>query len=335
MTDTILVPDAPDISGLTFRRFRGESDFPVMVDIANRSKEADGVEFTYTLEDKVNYYRYLSTFDAYQDMLFAEMDGGEVIGFGRTWWRQELDGAYLHLFLVRLLPEWREQGIRRAMLRYLERRARQIAAEHPPDTPVILGGWAADTERDWRRVLESAGYEPVRYEFFLLRPDLEDIPALPLPEGVEVRPAQPEHYYRVWKASEEAFQDHWGACAWPDEWFEEWIQEPIFSPELWQVAWDGDEVAGMVLNYISQEENEEYGRARGYTEDIGVRRPWRRRGLARALLARSLRVLKDQGMTEAHLSVDAQNPRGALQLYESLGFRRYKESARYRKALKR
>ena len=64
-----------------------------------------------------------------------------------------------------------------------------------------------------------------------------------------------------------------------------------------------------------------------------MRRPWRRRGLARALIARSFRVVKEQGMTEAALGVDALNPNGALQLYRSMGFEVVKRHTTYRKPL--
>ena len=89
----------------------------------------------------------------------------------------------------------------------------------------------------------------------------------------------------------------------------------------------------MILNFIHEAENREYHRLRGYPETICVRRPWRRRGLARALIARSLQVLKDQGMTEAAPGVDAQNPNGARHLYESMGFRTVKEFVTYRKPM--
>jgi ribosomal protein S18 acetylase RimI-like enzyme len=65
-----------------------------------------------------------------------------------------------------------------------------------------------------------------------------------------------------------------------------------------------------------------------------VRRPWRRRGLARALLVRSFAVLKKRGMAEAALGVDTNNPNGALRLYESVGFRSVKRYATYRKSLR-
>ena len=108
---------------------------------------------------------------------------------------------------------------------------------------------------------------------------------------------QPKQIRLVWNAAKEAFQDALGYSEddWSDARFELWKADPLLRPELWQVAWDGDEVAGMVLNYIIDEENQTYGRSRGYTSVICTRRPWRRRGLARALLARSLKLL-NQGV---------------------------------------
>jgi ribosomal protein S18 acetylase RimI-like enzyme len=90
----------------------------------------------------------------------------------------------------------------------------------------------------------------------------------------------------------------------------------------------------MVLNYIDAAENLAFQRKRGYTENIAVRRAWRRRGIARALIATSLRILKERGMEEAALGVDTQNPSGALQLYESLGYRIVKQYLTYRKKMK-
>jgi mycothiol synthase len=104
-------------------------------------------------------------------------------------------------------------------------------------------------------------------------------------------------------------------------------------PELWQIAWEGDEVVGGVHNYIDKEENEAFNRKWGHTEQIFVRRPWRKRGIAMALIARSLKILREHGMTEATLDVDTENPSGALELYESLGYRPYSEFIFYRKPL--
>jgi mycothiol synthase len=243
------------------------------------------------------------------------------------------DGTRTYCHFALLLPEWREKGIRRAMLFHNERRIREIAVDHPKDNPRFFESWAADTETDWERLLVAASYKSVRYLFKMVRPNLDDIPDVPLPEGIEVRPVRPEHYRKIWDAAGEAFQDHWGATEWRDEWFQQWQEKSYFNPELFQIAWDGDEVVGTVLNYISENENKEFNRKRGYTEEITVRRPWRRKGLARALLARSFKVLKEHGMTEAALAVDAENISGALKLYEDMGFRTVKRHTTYHKPL--
>jgi mycothiol synthase len=331
-SDPIVLPDSPDIPGLTFRRFSGEVDYPAMVSVIDGSKEADQIEHTETLEDIACTYRHLVNCDPYQDVSFAEMTG-KVIGYARVWWIQRSDGTRTYDHFALLLPQWRGKNIRHAMLLHNERRLREIASSHPKDMPRFFEVWAGDAEVDWVSLLTKESYKPIRYSFEMVRPNLEDIPDLPLPEGLEVRPAKPEHYRSIYKAAVEAFQDHWGTTGWREEEFKEWQEQSFFNPDLWQVAWDGDEVAGMILNFIHEKENREFNRKRGYTETICVRRPWRKKGLARALLARSFKVLKDRGMAEAALGVDAENISGALRLYESMGFRTVKRHATYRKPL--
>ncbi len=164
-------------------------------------------------------------------------------------------------------------------------------------------------------------------------PDLDHIPDVPMPEGLEVRPVKPEHYRAIWEATTEAFRDHWGAGDAEEEEFETWINHPLIQPDIWMVAWDGDQVAGSILNYISHDYNARTGRKLGYTETISVRRPWRRRGLARALLARSMQMHKELGMEQTALGVDTENPSGALKLYESMGYMVINKETVYRKKL--
>jgi ribosomal protein S18 acetylase RimI-like enzyme len=51
------------------------------------------------------------------------------------------------------------------------------------------------------------------------------------------------------------------------------------------------------------------------------------------MIARNLALLKARGMTEAALSVDTENPSGALALYERHGFREENRLAVYRSEL--
>jgi ribosomal protein S18 acetylase RimI-like enzyme len=89
----------------------------------------------------------------------------------------------------------------------------------------------------------------------------------------------------------------------------------------------------MVRSYIHPEQNERLGVKRGWVEHISVGRPWRRRGLARALIAASFPLLRARGMTEGALGVDSENETGALRVYERCGFVVVSQSSDYSRTL--
>jgi len=142
----------------------------------------------------------------------------------------------------------------------------------------------------------------------------------PLPEGIEVRPVTREDAHKLWLADHEAFLDHWGGSDSSDSAFNKWVEESTFDPALHVVAYDGDEIAGAVINAIYPEANAKLGVLHGWLDSVFTRRQWRRRGLARVLVARSLVALRDRGMTEGILGVDADNETGALGVYTDNGF---------------
>lgn len=329
---TIQLPDVPVIPSLTFRKFRGEVDYPAMLAVIEGSKETDGIKRTDTLEDIARNYEHPTNCDPLQDVLMAEING-QVIGYNRVFWEKLDDGTRTYTLFGFLLPAWRRQGIGGAMLHHAERRLREIADSHPKDGPRFIQSWAADTEIGTQRLLLSEGYQPVRFSYEMGRDLSESIPEVPMPEGLELRSVKSEHLWLIFDAMNEAFRDHWSHRDLTKEEFRQWMKDPTFDPKHWKIAWNGDQVAGMVLNFINPAENDEYKRKRGYTEGISVRRPWRRRGLARSLLAQSLRYFKQLGMNEAALGVDTENPSGALRLYESVGFQPVKSFIEYRKPL--
>jgi mycothiol synthase len=181
--------------------------------------------------------------------------------------------------------------------------------------------------------LRSEGYVSVRHFYDMVRGTLADLPNAPLPSGLAVRPVQPAHYRAIWEADQDAFHDHWGFMPGTEEEYQRWLAFPYFDPSLWCVAWDGGEVAGQVRSFIMPAENRTFNRQRGYTEDISVRKPWRRRGLARALIGLSFQALRMRGMKEAALRVDTDNESGALRLYACCGFQVAKHSSAYRKPM--
>lgn len=328
----ISVDQMPAVPGLVFRGFRGAEDYPKMVAVINGAKDADGIEWATSAEDTARDYQHLTNCDPATDMIFAQV-ADQVVGYGRCWWYQQIDGTRLYCFFAHLLPQWRDKGIRRAMLNWLHARLRQIAVTHPQEGPRFLQNWCSDTEHHLIGLLESAGFEVVRYGLEMKRPLTGELPFYTLPQELEIRRGTHEEWRRIWEAARESFRDHWGASEWTEDRFTEWQKEPTFNPRLWQIAWHGSEVAGGVLNFIDVKENEEYERLRGYTETIFVRRPWRQQGVAKALISASFQVLKAEGMTEAALGVDADNLSGALHLYRKMGFRKEKQHMTYRKPL--
>jgi ribosomal protein S18 acetylase RimI-like enzyme len=264
-------------------------------------------------------------------MIFAEVDG-ETVAYSGVFWLKNLEGQRIYIHFGFSMPEWRQRGIGRAMLRWCEQRLRQIAAQHPDDGPRYFDTEIVDSQIGAEALVQSEGYKPETYAAIMVRPDLENIPEAPLPDGLEVRPVLPEHYRLIWEAEHEAFRDHWGYSEDANS-YEQFLDQEYFDPSLWRVAWAGDQVAGMVRSFINHRQNTEFNRLRGWTECISVRRPWRRRGLAKSLLVQSLHAVKERSMTEAALGVHTENPNGAFQLYESVGFRVVKKFTIYRKPL--
>jgi mycothiol synthase len=315
----IAVPGAPALADLVFRRFRGEADYPVMVGILDACNAADRLEFINSVEEVAWVFAHLTNCDPCRDMLFADVDG-EAVAFSRVWWVEESTGERLYISLGFVHPQWRHRGLGRAMLGYNEHALRNIARDHPAGIPKVFRVWATDSEEGAQALFATAGYEPVRHYIEMRRPIGRPLPDAPLPEGLEVRPVEPGHIRAIWGAMWEARRDHWGYAEPTEQDYQRWTRGRLFVPSLWKVAWDGEQVAGMVLNRLDQEQNEKYQRKRGYTQDIFVRQPWRRRGLARSLLVQSIQMLREMGMEETALGVDTQNPSGALVLYESVGY---------------
>jgi ribosomal protein S18 acetylase RimI-like enzyme len=333
----LTVPGAPAIPGLAFRPFRGEADYPAMVEILDACNAADRLDYVNTVDEIAWVFDHLTNCDPYRDMLFAEVDG-ESIAFSRVWWIDEaFAGAVQRLYksLGFIDPAWRRKGLGRAMLRYNERRLRAMAQGHPPETEKALRVWASGTEEGARALFAAAGYEPVRHYIMMVRPIGLPLPRAPLPAGLEVRPVEPCHVRDIWEGMWEARRDHWGYVEPAEQDYARWTKGRLFNPRLWKVAWDGEQVAGMVLNRLDRAQNEEHHRHRGYTQDIFVRRPWRRRGLARALLVQSIEMFRQMDMAETALGVDTQNPSGALRLYESLDYREVRRHTFFDKALDR
>ena len=311
------VDERPAIPGLTFRHATPD-DWAALADVVNRSRRADGVDEVHTAASWANEWPESEMFRLERDMLVAEV-GGAIVAEAAGYLVAR-DGALVAESFGSVLPEYRRRGIGTALYRATHARLDAEAASDPRPGPRERRSYALDDETADLALLDANGYVRIRFGFEMRRFLTGALPDHPLPPGLELRPVSADQHRAIFEADDEAFRDHWGHRE-PDEAdFAARFGGPETDTSLWCVAWDGDDVVGSVQNAIYAEENATLGIARGWLDHVSVRRAWRGRGVAKALCAASFRVLRERGMTEAWLGVDAANPTGALALYEGLGF---------------
>ena len=320
-------------TSVELRPFDPGRDFPSVVDLISAAHAHAGFDWFPSVAGLTVEWSPSPSFDPPLDTRIAVEDG-RIVGLVRTSWR-EREAGVVHRIEVWVHPNRQRQGIGRRLLAWAEERGHAVAAgfsDRLAELPHRFGGVTDQDNAAGAGFASSAGYEPFRFHYEMRRALADPIPDAALPDGLEMRPVRPEDHRAIWLADTEAFRDHWDASVVHEEDFVRFFAHPEIDTSIWQVAWAGDEVAGMVINAINPRENERTGVDVGWLDGVSTRRPWRKRGLASALIARSLTVLRDRGMTVAALGVDTENPSGALGLYERFGFRPTRTWAFYRKA---
>lgn len=323
------------MTSLTFRPFQDERDYPLLLDLNLSNRRADKDNQSVTLEMIANALAHMDGLAPQQGVIIALLDGIPA-GYSRLGFYSSSADTSLYYQISFLGEAYRDRGIWQAIIQDNESRLSEIANGQAFVPQRFFQAWTTDKQLTWGSVLEGAGYKVVR-RFNNMMHYLDEIPECPFPSGMEVHPIKPEDMRRVWEAQKEMNDGLFENVAedWLEEKHPEWLEKPEHDPRFWQVAWDSDQLAGMVLARIDEKENAERNRRHGYTEHIYVRPQWRKRGLASALIARSLQVLKGQGMTEAELGVDSENESAAYRLYQSLGYKTFSVDTWYRKALEK
>ena len=208
-------------------------------------------------------------------------------------------------------PEHRGRGLGAALLDRLEARAsdrlRGIASP-------VLHVAVTDTDALAAALVRTRGFERVR-TFRHLKLDLDGSPRDPgePPVGIEIRGIEPgRDLRRVHAILVEAFSREWGYRVIPfDEWVGLEVETASYDPSLWLLATDGNEAVGALSAVVRGD--------RGWVDELGVRAPWRGRGIASALLRRAFATFASRGLARIMLNVDSENSTGAVRLYESVG----------------
>jgi len=195
----------------------------------------------------------------------------------------------------------------------------------------VVRGFVQGDDPVLRPVLEAAGagWKPIRHSF-QMRIDVEgELPEPQWPKGLQPRNLRPGEEERVYEAHQDAFADHWEHHRYS---FDDWRDFNLrhgFDPALWWLVEDGDELAAVSLNAWHFSGDPQFG----WINVLGVRPPWRRRGIGTALLQHSFRDFKALGATRVGLGVDGENTTGAVRLYEQVGMHVVRRNDIYEKTL--
>jgi mycothiol synthase len=309
--------DRAPLPGLILRPATGD-DWAAIADIINAANRGDGLDEVQSAEQIASELPDSDNFQLARDGHIAEVDGVPVgFAIGRKRLRDE---TIIGETWAALHPDWRRRGIGTALFARTRTALAPVLAADPLPYPRELRTWALDVQAADIALIGAEGFVPIRYGFEMRRFISGSLPVHPLPAGLALRPVAERDHRDIFNADVEAFQDHWGHTPGLESDFAARFSGPELDTSLWQVAWDGDQVAGVVMNAIFADENRELGIRRGWLDRVSVRRPWRGIGLAKALCAASFAALRERGIDEAWLGVDAANPTGALALYEGLGF---------------
>jgi mycothiol synthase len=217
-------------------------------------------------------------------------------------------------------PDFAGRGLAQALLVRSEDNARGARVRK-----LKLGAMA---ENDVLRELALRyGYQEARH-YYGMRIDLDPPPTPPVwPAGIKVSTFRPEDARAFHEALGESFEEEWGFHHQPfEEWKRERLEAPATDTSLWFIARDGDEIAAVARC----EPKHEGG---GWIGALGVRKPWRKRGIGFALLQHVFVEFQRRGEPHVGLGVDTENPTGATRLYEQAGMRVVNEDVVYEKEL--
>ena len=218
-------------------------------------------------------------------------------------------------------PEWRRRGIGTALMPWLINRAGELhAAKHPEATGEVTST-RISTNIGAERLFQKFGFEERRYFFDMKRPLDQPVPEVALEGGLRLVPFDTWMDEALRLAHNEVFRDHWGSTPKdPDSWRTWFTGARAIRGGSSYVVLDGDTIAAYVLGYEYEADTEATGIRELYLGQVGTVKSYRGRGLARATLAKVLRKAAQTGYQRSGLGVDADNPTGALGLYERLGF---------------
>ena len=260
---------------------------------------------------------------------------GQIVAYGSLW-DSETTPVY-PWFWGRVHPAYEQQGLGTYLMTWAEERAKNVFKRVPENARVALQSGIIHAHKPSQHLMEKCGLAYIR-SFWRMMIAFDEPPAPAIrPDELTLSTYQDRPNIRaVYRALDEAFHDHWGHVDEPEDiGVERFYQYHIksnknFDPSLWFLLMDGEEIAGFALCSPKRGADDDLG----WINALGVRRPWRRRGLATTLLQHAFHELHQRGKKQAGLGVDASSLTGATDLYIKAGMHVARQFDTYEKELR-
>jgi mycothiol synthase len=223
-------------------------------------------------------------------------------------------------------PSQRGRGLGERLLAWAEEAALPLHRARYPGHPLALSADCPAGQRDALALFAAAGYQQARWFHFMSRDLTSAVPDGRAPEGIRIAGYAAELSETARQIRDEAFGDHWGATPTTAESWQHFVGHERFRPAFSFLAYLGDEPVGVLIAHEYDAFRAATGRRECYIQTVGVTRSARGRGIASALLRRSLAAARADGCDIATLHVDADSPTRALTLYEHMGFTKQRTS---------
>jgi len=258
-------------------------------------------------------------------MLIAECNG-ETAGMINAYVDKLREDEKGFIQWLGVLPKFRGKGIAKKLLKK--------ALESLKQKQMKVAETAAQTDKEaCLHIFEGFEFRQVRVTSMMKR-SLENIPCN-IEENREVRirsmrVKDEEEIKLLNRLENETFKEHFNFRPRTIEETKYALFEiPWFKQQKWFFAVLDNHSIGYAGVGIDEGLNKEKNMKWGWILDIGVLKPYRRKGIGTSLMLYGMRLLNHQGMEDALLYVDEMNPTNAVKLYQKLGFKVIRKNILY------
>ena len=306
---------------LTARPYGGPADAKRIAETINgrRARTEGGAAPVPAEEVEAFVETAWADFDARHDMHLFFRDG-RMAAYERTKRETWAGGVRVYHLQPFVHPDFRSQESLSEILKHIVRYQSEYARRDVSGGSPFLAAMPDPSDEEMIGALLAAGFEPCHHFLQMTRSLDEEVALRDLPPNLALRPVRESQHRSIYDFDRRIMRGLWGVEAPTESHFRWWSEEAFLDPELWRVAWDGDEIVGTAAGVVGGTWNPSLGGGKGEIRFVRVAPEWRRRGVASTLILLCLAALRARGIREVVLGVDGENEDTAAALYRTLGF---------------